>query len=437
MNIPTDIIDNIKENHTFDVDILQGSIDIVKEFIRNKQYILYGGQSLDYSFKLKGDVGIYKDVILPDYDFISDHNYDDSIDLFINLESQGFQILSAINAFHPTTRRVRVRFYTVADITYMPTNILDSVPYLEYQGFRLIHPTFQRADLHSSLAFPYENPPGEVILDRVGKDLRRLEKLNSLYPVEPGTISPTLTRYTWDSSGKDDLIINGYLAFAAYTQYLREDLGIVPPVDIAFYKEGSVYSYDAPTSMVSLVSNHKIPLDEYTNFRLPYMEIRPYAAYSDDLEVYFWITRISLYNIYKDLKIVSFHQLCLYFIQAYFEKKDDTCLLFYSYLLDMIRSIKDISRTYFFFPFNKYGRSVPTSSVLNILDYQRKKDILLGKEASFSRPNPPAYYSSEDEVAKWDYNTFIYDLSGQETSRDYFEQILDKYEGFSKLLETT
>ena len=60
--------------------IILEAIDIVKEFIIDKQLILYGGQSIDFALRLKGDY-IYTDDVIPDYDFYSFNHFNDAYEL--------------------------------------------------------------------------------------------------------------------------------------------------------------------------------------------------------------------------------------------------------------------------------------------------------------------------------------------------------------------
>jgi hypothetical protein len=84
---------------------------------------------------------------------------------------------------HPTTMRVRVDFIEVADITYMPASILESIPTLQYRGIRFVHPHFQFIDQHRALSTLYENPPRETINNRFTKDIKRYDMLYEHYPL--------------------------------------------------------------------------------------------------------------------------------------------------------------------------------------------------------------------------------------------------------------
>src|SRR5262249_38025243 len=113
----------------------------------------------------------------------------DSNELACILLDAGFENISAINASHITTRRVRLNFVAIADITYIPQNIYDAIPYMtvskmkEYNGLRVVHPDFQRMDMHRAFCIPYANPPLEVIWYRLKKDQKRFRLLDAQYPI--------------------------------------------------------------------------------------------------------------------------------------------------------------------------------------------------------------------------------------------------------------
>jgi hypothetical protein len=148
--------------------------------------IIYGGSSIDYALRLHGDK-IYPDELLtiPDLDFYSYDNVEHSYQLADILYSRGYKESRAINAQHMETMRVDlVDNHFIADITYRPKEVFNTLPTLNYNGMKIIHPIFQRIDLHSSLAFPYDNVPREVIFERWSKDIKRFNLLDKYYPVK-------------------------------------------------------------------------------------------------------------------------------------------------------------------------------------------------------------------------------------------------------------
>lgn len=186
---PKYIYENITVTRDANYKSIMSAYTIIEEYIKSNKLILYGGMSIDFALRAAGHKGIYADDSIPDYDFYSPNAYDDSIKIADILYTKKLPQISAINALHPTTRRVRVNYTYVADISYLPESVFNSMPYLEYSGIRVIHPMYQRLDQHRAMAIPYEGAPGETVYFRGAKDIERFKLLDRAYPI---TIEPEL-----------------------------------------------------------------------------------------------------------------------------------------------------------------------------------------------------------------------------------------------------
>ena len=166
----------------FQKNIIEDCLNVVKQFLLDRQRILVGGMAIDFALKLKGDK-LYNDNKLPDYDFWSPEFHKDAYDL-ANILAKKYDGVSAINAQHISTMRVRVNFVVVADITYCPLNLYEQTKTLSYNGIRFIHPHYQMIDQHKALSLSYENPPRETIIGKRWKnDIERFELLYRYYKI--------------------------------------------------------------------------------------------------------------------------------------------------------------------------------------------------------------------------------------------------------------
>jgi len=193
-NINDNTVKKLLFNHNLFTDDLHKALNIVEEFIINKKLILVGGMSIDMALKLKGDK-IYEDDDVPDYDFFSPNFHKDAYDLVELLyENLGDNSINVINAMHISTMRVRIHFTTVADITYIPLDIYNKLPTINYETkkgiFKIIHPYFQMINQHRSLYMPFENAPNETIFYRWKKDIKRFDLLEKYYSLENEGIEP-------------------------------------------------------------------------------------------------------------------------------------------------------------------------------------------------------------------------------------------------------
>jgi hypothetical protein len=173
-------------------------IEVLKAYIKEAGLIIYGGLAIDYALRLKGDKLYPDDLLQVDYDFYSPNNIVDSYTLaeaFLGVVTkqvgtEAAEGVRAIGGMHFKTMRVDIRDnHFIADITYVPPSLFKLLPTLEHEGIKIIHPDFQRLDIHHALSFPYDYPPTEVITNRWKKDLTRFQLLEKYYPVGEGGVN--------------------------------------------------------------------------------------------------------------------------------------------------------------------------------------------------------------------------------------------------------
>ena len=156
-------------------------LELVKKFIIRKKLILFGGMSIDYALRLKGEQ-IYKDYDINDYDVYSSKYITDAEELIGELSLLGYKNVSAIRAMHAQTIRVRCDHIYILDLGYVPDAVLKKIPILKYDGISFVDPIFQYMDMHLSLSFPYGDIPMENITHRWAKDIKRYNILYKKYP---------------------------------------------------------------------------------------------------------------------------------------------------------------------------------------------------------------------------------------------------------------
>lgn len=176
--------DIVRKKNIFTKDLLKAT-EIVATFIKQYNHVIVGGQAIDFALRLKG-AHIYDDDTIPDYDIVSPNFHSDAYILANILIKHDLSNISVINALHPSTMKVKVNFEVVCDITYVPENIYQMLPTLNYRGFQIIHPSFQFIDQHRALSHPYEGAPYITILHRLEKDMKRHDLLYGKYPFTCG-----------------------------------------------------------------------------------------------------------------------------------------------------------------------------------------------------------------------------------------------------------
>ena len=229
----------------------------VKEFIIRHGLIIYGGTAIDMALRLKGDK-IYPDDSLkvPDLDFYSPDNVEHSYQLADILYKKGHVEAKSTVGQHTETMHVDViDNHYVADLSYRPRAVFDRLPTLEYDGMKIIHPDFQRIDVHSSLAFPYDNPPREVVFERWKKDLERFNLLIKYYPILPPAhkLVPALRSVTIPISLRKN-VLAGFAAYAIfYCEHLASGGSSVGLCPATFEVAAEAFSFSTWDQRLELV----------------------------------------------------------------------------------------------------------------------------------------------------------------------------------------
>ena len=179
-------IDNIKINIDTKIRSLFGpSIDEIKEiydciknFIKKKQRKIYGGFALNlYILEKNPDDAIYSDTDYPDIEFYSPEPKKDLIELCNLFYDQKYSDIIGFEAQHQDTFTISINFQKFCDITYVPRNIYNKMPFKMVDGFNLIHTNFMTVDYLRMLA----DPIGSYW--RFDKAIMRFILINKYFPL--------------------------------------------------------------------------------------------------------------------------------------------------------------------------------------------------------------------------------------------------------------
>jgi hypothetical protein len=174
----------IAETKSADIEIWRRALEHVEAFLAERRLPIYGGLAIDIALKLAGHQGLYGDGALPDYDVYSPDAARDAYALADRLSAARLPDVGALPAIHATTMRVKVDFIFVADITYVPAEILADLPTVQYRGMQVVHPNWQRLDLHLALSFPFTDQPRPPVEHRWARDVERFNRLDAAYPID-------------------------------------------------------------------------------------------------------------------------------------------------------------------------------------------------------------------------------------------------------------
>ena len=214
-------------------DDVQKIIDILEEFIKQKQEICYGGTAIN-NILPEEDRFYNKDFEIPDYDFFSQDAIGDAKELADLYYKKGFVDVEAKSGQHHGTYKVFVNYLAVADITLLPKKIFNALKReaIQMDGILYAPPNFLRMSMYLELS----RPAGDT--SRWEKVLKRLSLLNKNYPITDVNCNEVDFQREMDNTEnedkiyetiKDTLINQGVVFFGGfanmlYSQYMPNNL---------------------------------------------------------------------------------------------------------------------------------------------------------------------------------------------------------------------
>ena len=366
---------NVKNSDSY--NDIERALEVVKSFIIRKKLILYGGMAVDLALKAAKHKGIYDDNAVPDYDFYSPDFYNDSNELADIFEKKGFTSISSINAMHVSTRRVRINFIVVADVSYIPPEIFKNIPTMVVQGMRIVHPNFQRMDFHRSMTYAFEKPPLEVMLHRGYKDQKRFPMIAKQYPIGMSKLTQGASVWTIPIKYLDNNVLSGVQTYCVLYQIMDEivngksrlaktiqgvvkdisnvkhRLASLPKGSFEFSKTGKTSEQvlqckldkESPCNYINIITDNVKSLEESIVMKSKKPTVKYYNQYIDDLRPKTTFIQDANYELFDNhdrklpvfelksvlkllncenpaarfIKICGCHNLMLYFLQKYFD----------------------------------------------------------------------------------------------------------------------
>jgi len=208
-------------------------IKIVEDFINKKNLICYGGTAIN-NILPKEDQFYNKDVEIPDYDFFTMNALQDAKELADLYYKEGFTDVEAKSGQHHGTYKVFVNYIPVADITYLPKGIFNSLKKdsIRVGGILYTPPNYLRMSMYLELS----RPAGDI--SRWEKVLKRLLLLNKNYPITDINCNHVDFQRKMENYNEEDTIYNnvrntlihqgvvffGGYAISLYSQYMPKKI---------------------------------------------------------------------------------------------------------------------------------------------------------------------------------------------------------------------
>jgi hypothetical protein len=194
-------------------------MSIIINFIKKNKRKIYGGVAINELIKNKNpkDAFYKEDEKVADIDFYSVDPVSDLHALCNIIFDEGFTSVIGREAQHPETYSIFVNGINYVDITYVPRNIYNTIPFIEIDGFIVTHPSFIKIDYYRMFSDPLTS------YWRIEKAYTRFALLDNHYPEKKYTIPYNVNKPSVDinnvlidifeiiSNNKDIICVGDYM----------------------------------------------------------------------------------------------------------------------------------------------------------------------------------------------------------------------------------
>ena len=259
-----DILKTVKIVQHDKFDPPQSEIDSIVKFVES--FIIkhkrkpYGGHALNQILINKNkDDAIYNEIEMPDIDFYSPDPIVDMILLCNELFDKGYKDVVGKEGQHSSTYKIFVNRHNYVDITYVPTNIFNTIPYIEIDNVNYTHPHFMLIDFYRIAVEPYTN------YWRMEKMVPRINKILKHYPIlhieKPIPLS---------SFGNNENVLDVNMCLSMIHSFLVNNKSTIVT---------GFYAYNVFLKESNMAESNK----NYKLFNIPYFEIIT-SNYVDDVK---------------------------------------------------------------------------------------------------------------------------------------------------------
>lgn len=283
--------------------------EIIINYIKKYRRKIYGGYALNLLLINKDpSIALYDNSDIPDIDFYSPDPINDLINICNLIHKKGYKYVTGREAIHKETYSVRVNNQLYCDISYVPRNIYNHMPFREINGLCVTGPEFMMIDYYRILT-------DIISMWRIQKSIKRFYLLQKYYPLPYvknelyiPDIAPDTQKFLDIIFGfiqnRESVVVVGLYAYNHYLKF--SGLLKYKYVNIPFYEIISTnYKNDAIELINLLKSINSDNIHVIENY--PFFM---YLGYSVDI-------------YYKDLliaKIYNYNKRCIPFVSVSAEK---------------------------------------------------------------------------------------------------------------------
>ena len=315
-------------------------VNKVLEFVKKKKRKIYGSYAHNKVIvhKNKKD-GFLDELEVPDIDFYSPDPLQDLYEICNMFHNMGYNDVIGREAQHAETYKIFVDEAEACDISYVPNQIYNKIPYIEIDGFNYTHPNWAIIDYLRILTDPMTS--WEIKLD---KRFKRYFLLQKHYPFPSSnnlvnfkfkddrtkmiTIVNKIYRFILE---KKTLLVSGLYAYNYYLYEATNDKKKI--TDIGFYELISTDYINDAKELIGI-------LKDFLGSDIKSEEHYPFFQFTDfSVRIYYKDTLICV--IYgNNKKCLPYHKVkALYFEEGKIEKNEGNINLVSFNLLILINLI--------------------------------------------------------------------------------------------------
>lgn len=337
-------------------------INAINEHILNYLKInkrkIYGGYALEYLIKDKSKVDtIYKEYEIPDIDFYTPEPMNDLIAICDLLHTNNFKSVRGRESMHKETYGIYVSNRLFCNITYVPKNIYNNIPFKIINNLFIVHPYFMTIDYLRIFTDPV------VSYWRLEKSFERFILLNKYYPLPYNNKKIIFDANSQEKQKLLDIILNHtkksdsllHTGMFAYNYFLTQSkIKTYEPLIIQHYELISTnFKIDA-LKIIELITNttnkDKIKINEHYKF-FQFLDNCVKIYYDDNLicSIYNNNDRCVQYKYTtdNDYLVCSFNYTLLYLLSQQMKYKVDGDDINKNLMFQMISHLTEFRKYYF------------------------------------------------------------------------------------------
>lgn len=266
-------------------------IEIILKFVSNNKLKVYGGYAHNKVVSYKNpDDAFYSELDAPDIDVMSPSPITHMVEICNILEEKGFPGVIGKEAIHEGTYKVFVRDYNALDLSYVPTNVYNTIPFIKIDDINYIHPQFAILDLLKMITEPnYSSWRWEKTVPRLYLLQHHFPIYKSKKALDPivghkKNVDKELGIIFNYLKNKDDVMLLGDYVYNKYVDEskITKDNNLIENVDVKYYEFIAVKYTNTVLEIIDLLKKNKnnVKIVEY----YPYFNLTDFSVkiYCDD-----------------------------------------------------------------------------------------------------------------------------------------------------------